>query len=59
MDVEGAYWASMQVGVDVQMLEVNESYGECSALACSSCGRYVAMGSRGGGIVVWDLTQVT
>ena len=35
-----------------QVVEVGESYGECTALACSSCGRYVGMGSRGGGIVV-------
>ena len=40
-----------------QVLEVGDSRGECTALACSSCGRYLGMGTRGGGIVVWDLTQ--
>ena len=41
----------------MQVVEVGESHGECTALAGSSCGRYIAMGTRGGGIVVWDLTQ--
>ena len=29
--------------------------GECTSLSCSSCGRLVAMGCRGGGVIVHSL----
>ena len=41
-----------------QTIDLKESHGECTALSCSSDGRYIAMGSRGGGLAVWDLSEM-
>ena len=55
VEAEGEYWAA--VDTRPVKLEAKERGGECTALGFSRCGRYVCMGTAGGGVVVWHVGE--